>query len=509
MTQAEPLRAVVVPRGATAVLDAPPLAVAPPAWTVRLPRPTDPRLHVAACLLTVQVLGQVAIGFELSIAQILVALGTAGLIEAIVTARRERAIAWPASALLTGNGVALILRVPGTEHGDWWSMRGWYVFAATAALAVLSKYAIRAGGRPLFNPSNLALVAAFVILGPGIADPQDLWWGPWSVGLALTYLVILGGGLAITRRLHLLRVSAAFWGVFAVLMAALALSGHAMSARWHLGPVEGFEYWTTLTLSPEILIFLFFMITDPRTAARGRSASVLYAGAVAAASAVLVSFQHTEYATKVALLAGLVLVCAGRPLLERWAPADDDPGPARWLRSDGRRPVLFGVAALLVVGVTVSAGAWVGPPATAADAGRRPALQLRADQVPDRVTMGADARSVGGALDMAAARDLAAEAVVDLVLADRAAATGDRELAGTVASGPWYRELTARPPTPAPERTVRSAHVDVVRDLADFQATPRLSVELTGTLDGAPWSETFHLVRGDRAYLIEKAVPAG
>ena len=91
-------------------------------------------------------------------------------------------IAWPASALLTGNGVALILRVPGTEHGDWFSMRGWYVFAATAALAVLSKYVIRSGDRPLFNPSNLGLVVTFLVLGARFADPQDLWWGPMSLG---------------------------------------------------------------------------------------------------------------------------------------------------------------------------------------------------------------------------------------------------------------------------------------------------------------------------------------
>ena len=240
--------------------------------TIQLPRLRDPRLHVAAVLLSVQVLGQVSLGFDLSVAQILVTLATAGAIEALLTARRTRVIAWPASALLTGNGIALILRVPGTEHGDWWSLRGWYVFAATAALAVLSKYVIRVGDRPLFNPSNLALVAAFLILGERFADPQDLWWGPMSPGLALTYALIVVGGLIILRRLGLLAVSAAFGSVFAALVGVLAVSGHAMTARWHLGPVVGWEYWTTLVLSPEVLIFVFFMITDPRTAARGRTA---------------------------------------------------------------------------------------------------------------------------------------------------------------------------------------------------------------------------------------------
>ena len=143
----------------------------PAAWTFQFPKIWDPRLHVAGILITVQVLGQVTIGFDLSIAQILVAMGTAGLLEVMLTARRTRVIAWPASALLTGNGVALLLRVPGTEHGDWFSMRGWWVFSATAALAVLSKYVIRAGDRPLFNPSNFALVVTFLVLGAQFADP--------------------------------------------------------------------------------------------------------------------------------------------------------------------------------------------------------------------------------------------------------------------------------------------------------------------------------------------------
>ena len=41
-----------------------------------LPRLSDPRLHLAAVIVSLQVLGQVAFGFELSIAQILISLGT-------------------------------------------------------------------------------------------------------------------------------------------------------------------------------------------------------------------------------------------------------------------------------------------------------------------------------------------------------------------------------------------------------------------------------------------------
>ena len=104
------------------------------AYPVLLPTLRDPRLHLAAVIISLQVLGQTVFGFDLSIAQILVSLVTCAVLEVGITFRRQHVVMWPASALLTGNGVAFILRVPGTEHGDWWSMNGWWIFAGTAAV---------------------------------------------------------------------------------------------------------------------------------------------------------------------------------------------------------------------------------------------------------------------------------------------------------------------------------------------------------------------------------------
>ncbi len=477
---------------------------------MQLPRIGDPRLHVAAVLLTVQVLGQVSLGFDLSIAQILVSMLTAGLIEVLLTARRSRVIAWPASALLTGNGIALLLRVPGTEHGDWLSMRGWYVFAATAAVAVLSKYVIRVGDRPLFNPSNFGLVVTFLVLGAQFADPQDLWWGPMSVGLALAYVVIVVGGVLITRRLHLLAVSATFWVVFATLMAVLALGGHSIAARWSLGPVGGMEYWTTVALSPEILIFVFFMITDPRTAARGRTAGVLYGGLVAATSGVLVGFQSTEYATKVALLAGLVVVCGVRPVIERLAPRVEGDSVRRWLARRARRPVLVGVGVVATTGLVLVGSTTVGAPDPAAAitaAPQRPPIELSADQRP-AVEIDDTVAALGGSFDDAAARRLTDEVIGALLIADHAVEGGDADLAATVATGPYLRELLQRRIVPVPDRTIDSAVIGVVRDPQDFQSVPRLSVTLRGTEDGAAWSTTLHVWVTASGAFLEREVPA-
>src|SRR6476469_6809657 len=154
-------------------------------YPVLLPRLSDPRLHLASVIISLQVLGQVAFGFRLSIAQILISLLTCAVLEFAITFRKQHVLMWPASALLTGNGVAFILRVPGTEHGDWWSMRGWWIFAATAAVSLLSKHVIKIGGRHIFNPSNIGLVLCFLILPARLAEPLDFWWSPMTAWMVL------------------------------------------------------------------------------------------------------------------------------------------------------------------------------------------------------------------------------------------------------------------------------------------------------------------------------------
>ena len=91
------------------------------AYPVTLPNIRDPRLQVAAVIVTIHVLGQVALGFHVSVPQILAAILTCAVIEVVLTFRRHRELVWPASAMLTGSGVALILRVPSTPRGDHWT----------------------------------------------------------------------------------------------------------------------------------------------------------------------------------------------------------------------------------------------------------------------------------------------------------------------------------------------------------------------------------------------------
>src|SRR5258705_2947718 len=89
--------------------DGPMLVIGGTAYPVLLPKLSDPRLHLAGVIISLQVLGQVAFGFELSIAQILIALGTSAVLEFPIAFRTQHVIMWAAGAMLTGNGVAVIL----------------------------------------------------------------------------------------------------------------------------------------------------------------------------------------------------------------------------------------------------------------------------------------------------------------------------------------------------------------------------------------------------------------
>ncbi|HEY2072443.1 MAG TPA: FG-GAP-like repeat-containing protein, partial [Gaiellaceae bacterium] len=188
-------------------------------------------------------------------------------------------------------------------------------YVGTAAVSLLSKHVIRWRGEHIFNPSNIGLVLCFLALGRNLAAPLDFWWGPMSAWLVLALVVIVSGGFAILRRLHLLRVALGFWASFAAGIGVLALAGHSMTARWHLGPISGFHLWWVLITSPEVLVFLFFMITDPKTAPRSPSGRLVYAVSLGLLASVLIAPTTSEFAAKVALLGALAIVCVAIPLL--------------------------------------------------------------------------------------------------------------------------------------------------------------------------------------------------
>ena len=95
-------------------------------YPVVLPNIRDPRLHVASVIITdPRPWPGRAAASQVSIPQILAAILTCAVIEIAITFRQTRSFVWPASAMLTGSGVALILRVVGTPPDDHWTTYAW------------------------------------------------------------------------------------------------------------------------------------------------------------------------------------------------------------------------------------------------------------------------------------------------------------------------------------------------------------------------------------------------
>ena len=361
-------------------------------YPVFLPSLRDPRLHVAAVLLTLQVLGQTVLDFRLSVAQILICLATGALIEFGVGFFKDKVILWPASGLLTGNSTAFILRVPGTFHGQWWSTRGIWIFVGVVAVSMASKYLIRWRGRHIFNPSNLGLVLAFVALGPAYTEPQDLWWIPMGPWMIVTYAILLGGGLLIGWELKLLGLELGYMAAFAISVAiALApVPDHCLVASWHATAICGRDLWQILVTSPEVLIFAFFMVPDPRTVPDGQVGRFVFGVIVAVLSVLLLGPTTLEFWTKTALLASLVFACAGRFALVRLlAPLEEAGGPFAAVRRLGwTAPAVFGVTLLLITALPVSAQFSTHSPEPAPELpdGSTPKLALTLGSGPDVAT---------------------------------------------------------------------------------------------------------------------------
>ncbi len=286
---------------------------------VVLPKRSDPRLKLSITIITLTVLGMTILNFQVSLPQILVSVLLCALIDIVMAYRRDRVLIWPASGIQTGVSVGFIFRVGGTVHGDVWSLRGLHLFVLVALLSMVPKYVLRLSGRHVFNPSNIGLAWGLLVIGPSYAFSEHLWWAPLGPAVLLSMAVIFAGGWWVLRQVKMIPMAVTFLSVFGALIGLFTLAGQSYSATWHEGPVSGAFYWSTIALSPELLIFAFFMISDPQTSPRSQLGRKLYAVTVAVVAAALIGIQTTEFGIKVAILSSLVAVCPLVPVFERGA----------------------------------------------------------------------------------------------------------------------------------------------------------------------------------------------
>ena len=285
--------------------------------------------------------------------------------------------------------------------------------------------------------------------------------------MIIAYVVIIGGGLLITRRLHLLALAATFWVSLAIGVGLLAASGHSMIANWAFAPVSGFDFWRVIVFSPEVLIFLFFMITDPKTVPAGRVGRVIFGFLVAVMSTLLMSPQTDEFGTKVGLLAGLVVVCAIRPILDALLPeprsTSDEIGLfARRVALGGNAGLVRGLAG---VGLTLGLVLVLGVGIVAAGTPARGRVPVNTAEVLDRVpheidpstlpaiTVGQDVTDWDHAISGAGADDIVLTLAQNLEIENQALLRRDPRSSrpSTMATG-WTR---CRPGWPRRSRRAR------------------------------------------------------
>ncbi len=218
----------------------------------------------------VLIVGQVTFGFLESWSRTLLAIAAAIGVELAIG--RLLFGRWPhlASSYVSGISVGMLVRSP-----------AFWPFALTSAIAITSKYVIRVGGRHLFNPTNFAIVA-MLVLAPDAVASLSVQWGNNLLPMAIVWL--FGSVILHTLgRLHITVTYVIAFIVFAFVRATV--TGHPFLAE--VAPITG----------PMYQLFIFFMITDPKTTVRPRWAQCLVAFLVAAAEAVfrLLEFVHSPY----------------------------------------------------------------------------------------------------------------------------------------------------------------------------------------------------------------------
>jgi Na+-transporting NADH:ubiquinone oxidoreductase subunit NqrB len=227
--------------------------------------------YLAPILVTaVLVVGQLTFGFLESWSRTALAIATAIGVEMVLG--RLFAGRWPhlASAYISGISIGMLVRSP-----------AFWPYALCSAISITSKYVLRMNGRHLWNPSNFGIVAMLVLAADSVAGLSVQWGNTF-----LPMVVVWCFGSVIIYSLGRLHITASYVAAFIVFsFVRAAVTGHPWAAE--VAPLTG----------PMYQLFIFFMVTDPKTTVRPFWGQCLVAVLVAAVEAVfrLLHWVHAPY----------------------------------------------------------------------------------------------------------------------------------------------------------------------------------------------------------------------
>src|SRR5688572_21038436 len=259
-----------------------------PAGAKRRPRLDNrylPPLLITSILLTAHVSFGILEGWERTALAIVTAIGAELAMGRITYGKWPH----PASAYISGISAGILIRSP-----FYWP----YFFGSL--ISITSKYVLRLQGRHLWNPTNFG-VSVLAFLAPATVTVLSIQWGNVVAPMAVIWVL----GSVIVWRVGRFHISATYVASFLLFsFVRTAITGSPWLAN--VAPITG----------PMYQLFIFFMVTDPKTTVRPKWGQCLVAFIVAFVEMVL-RLNEVVYAPFYALF----LVGPAAMLIEDWLNA--------------------------------------------------------------------------------------------------------------------------------------------------------------------------------------------
>ena len=252
--------------------------------------PFDPRYYQIAVLGLLVVYGLGRLDFEIGFTRTLLILLTTLLAQAACTWAWKLPAYDARSALISALSLCLLLRTNSPA-----------VALAACVVTIGSKFVLRARGKHLFNPTNFGLVAMMATTDQVCVSP-----GQWGNAAFFGFLMACLGGIVVNRAARS-DVTFTFLISYAAMLAARSLwLGEPLSI-----PIHRLQ-------SGALLLFSFFMISDPKTTPDSRAGRILFALLVAAGAWYV---QFGLFRTN-GLLWSLALFSTTVPFIDRMLPGE-------------------------------------------------------------------------------------------------------------------------------------------------------------------------------------------
>lgn len=262
--------------------------------TVSYPTLKDPRIVQITILTTVTLLGQFVFQFEITALQILIVVLTSVILDVLLTYIHRKIIIFPASGFISSLSLALLLQV---REGHY----EYIVYFIAGVLAIGSKYYIVFDKRHVFNPSNFAIVILLIALPNLVTINPEQWRTSY---ILIAPIILLGTRLIIKAKVY---------GIALSFLAAEMFFFLVYNLNGELGWFQGVTNFPFSILSPSLLIFTFFMITDPRTTPKNQIGKVLFGGVIGALHWLFLSFELES----LALFLSLFIMSMTVPVINR------------------------------------------------------------------------------------------------------------------------------------------------------------------------------------------------